>query len=64
LLGHESSTRSSCGTTGTAAPQLELFELSIETETWTVSMLWSKLADKDAANTWLRQTLNTISQTI
>lgn len=43
---------------------LELFELPVETETWTVSMLWSKLADKDAANTWLRQTLNTISRTI
>ncbi|MBW4657894.1 MAG: LysR family transcriptional regulator [Drouetiella hepatica Uher 2000/2452] len=43
---------------------LELFELPIETEAWTVSMLWSKLADKDAANVWLRQTLNAISQTI
>jgi len=41
---------------------LELFELPIATETWTVSMLWSKLADKDAANTWLRQTLNQISR--
>ncbi|MBW4443361.1 MAG: LysR family transcriptional regulator [Plectolyngbya sp. WJT66-NPBG17] len=43
---------------------LELFELPVETGTWTVSMLWSKLADKDAANTWLRQTLNMISRTI
>lgn len=43
---------------------LELFELPVETQTWTVSMLWSKLADQDAANVWLRQTLNTISQTI
>lgn len=43
---------------------LELFELPVATETWTVSMLWSKLADKDAANTWLRQTLNKVSQTI
>lgn len=43
---------------------LELFELPVETETWTVSMLWSKLADKDAANTWLRQTLSMIGKTI
>lgn len=44
--------------------QLERFELPVATEAWTVSMLWSKLADKDAANTWLRQTLHRISQTI
>ena len=43
---------------------LELFELPIETETWTVSMLWSKLADQDTANSWLRRTLSQISQTI
>lgn len=43
---------------------LDLFELPIETETWTVFMLWSKLADKAAANVWLRQTLNMISKTI
>lgn len=43
---------------------LELFDLPFEVATWTVSMLWSKLADKDAANSWLRQTLSTISQTI
>lgn len=43
---------------------LELFELPVETETWTVSMLWSKLADKDAANAWLRHTLNAICRTI
>jgi DNA-binding transcriptional LysR family regulator len=43
---------------------LEGFELPIETETWTVSMLWSKLADKDVANAWLRQALSMISQTV
>lgn len=43
---------------------LELFELPMQTETWTVSMLWSKLADKDAANCWLRQTLSAIGKTI
>lgn len=43
---------------------LELFELPVETATWTVSMLWSKLADQEAANIWLRQTLKVIGQTI
>lgn len=43
---------------------LDLFELPIETETWTVSMLWSKLADKDAPNLWLRQTLHQVSQSV
>ena len=39
---------------------LEIFELPIETEPWTVTMLWSKLADKNSANCWLRQTLKAI----
>lgn len=39
---------------------LELFKLPVELETWTVSMLWSRLADKDTANRWLRQTLTTV----
>jgi DNA-binding transcriptional LysR family regulator len=39
--------------------ELEIFELPIETQAWTVSMLWSKLVDKDSANCWLRQTLKT-----
>jgi len=43
---------------------LELFELPVKTETWTVSMLWSRLADKDTANGWLRQTLKTVCETI
>lgn len=37
--------------------QLELFELPVKTEAWTVSMIWSKLADQDSANSWLRQTI-------
>lgn len=37
---------------------LQRFELPIATPAWTVSMLWSKLADQDAANQWLRQTLS------
>lgn len=39
---------------------LEVFELPIKTEPWAVSMLWSKLADKDSANRWLRQLLKQI----
>ncbi|MBD2777015.1 LysR family transcriptional regulator [Iningainema tapete] len=41
---------------------LEIFELPVQTEPWAVSMLWSKLADKDPANSWLRQTLKTICE--
>lgn len=37
--------------------EIEFFELPIELPAWTVSMLWSKLSDKDDANCWLRQTL-------
>ena len=43
---------------------LELFELPLETKSWAISMLWSKLADQDAANSWLRATLQMISQTL
>lgn len=41
-----------------------LFELPIATPQWTVAMLWSKLSDKDAANCWLRQTLQAVCQQI
>ncbi len=43
---------------------LERFELPVETEPWTVSMLWSRLADKDATNGWLRQTLKTVCDAV
>lgn len=43
---------------------LEIFELPVKTEAWTVSMLWSRLADKDTANGWLRQTFKTVCQAI
>jgi DNA-binding transcriptional LysR family regulator len=43
---------------------IELFELPIALPQWSVSMLWSKLSDKDHANCWLRQTLQTLSQQI
>ncbi|PSB59124.1 LysR family transcriptional regulator, partial [filamentous cyanobacterium CCP1] len=39
---------------------LQQFELPIETHPWTVTMLWSRLVDKDSANTWLRQTLRKV----
>jgi DNA-binding transcriptional LysR family regulator len=38
---------------------LELFELPVQTAPWMVSIVWSKLAEKDAANRWLRETLKT-----
>ncbi|HCF29488.1 MAG TPA: LysR family transcriptional regulator [Cyanobacteria bacterium UBA11049] len=43
---------------------LELFELPVKTEAWAVSMIWSKLADRDTANCWLRQTLKTVCKAI
>lgn len=44
--------------------RLEIFELPVKTEAWTVSMLWSRLADKDSANDWLRQTFKTVCKAI
>jgi DNA-binding transcriptional LysR family regulator len=43
---------------------LDVFELPIETKSWSVSMLWSKLTDRDPANQWLRQMLITVCKTI
>lgn len=43
---------------------LEIFELPIAIESWTVSMLWSKLADRDSANNWLRQILKRVCEGI
>lgn len=43
---------------------LEIFELPIKTESWMISMLWSKLTDQDQANCWLRQTLKTVCEKI
>jgi DNA-binding transcriptional LysR family regulator len=40
--------------------EIEFFELPIELPAWTVSMLWSKLSDRDDANCWIRQTLQTL----
>lgn len=38
---------------------LELFELPVKTDPWIVSMMWSRLANKDTAQEWLRETLTT-----
>jgi DNA-binding transcriptional LysR family regulator len=43
---------------------IEVFELPIEMPQWSVSMLWSKLNDKDDASCWLRQTLQTLCEQI
>jgi DNA-binding transcriptional LysR family regulator len=39
---------------------IELFDLLLTMPTWTVSMMWSKLADRDDANCWLRQTVQAV----
>jgi DNA-binding transcriptional LysR family regulator len=44
--------------------RIEFFELPLEIPHWTVSMLWSKLVDRDNANCWLRQTLQTLGDRI
>ncbi len=43
---------------------IEVFKLPIEIPKWTVSMLWSKLSDKDDASCWLRQTLQALCEQI
>jgi DNA-binding transcriptional LysR family regulator len=44
--------------------EIEVFELPIAIPQWTISMLWSKLSDKDDANNWLSQTLKILCQQI
>jgi DNA-binding transcriptional LysR family regulator len=44
--------------------EIEFFELPIELQPWSVSMLWSKLTDKDDAICWLRQTIQTLTEQI
>lgn len=43
---------------------LEIFELPIQTQPWMISMLWSKLTDRDLANCWLRQMLKSVCEGI
>ena len=40
---------------------LAVFELPIETPSWTVSMLWSVLCDRDEEHQWLRNTIKTVA---
>jgi DNA-binding transcriptional LysR family regulator len=44
--------------------EIEIFDLPMEIPKWTVSMLWSKLNDKDDANCWLRQMLHKLCEKI
>lgn len=39
--------------------RLEIFELPVELDPWTVSIMWSTLTDKDYANRWLREAIKT-----
>ncbi|MFN6568374.1 LysR family transcriptional regulator [Dendronalium sp. ChiSLP03b] len=43
---------------------LEIFELPLQTEPWMISMLWSKLTDRDQANLWLRHLLKSVCEGI
>lgn len=43
---------------------LTIFELPVKTKPWIVSMLWSALSDRDEANRWLRNSIETISQNV
>jgi DNA-binding transcriptional LysR family regulator len=47
-----------------ALDAIEVFELPLEMKSWTVSMIWSKLADRDGANCWLRQTVQAVCERI
>jgi DNA-binding transcriptional LysR family regulator len=42
---------------------LSLFELPVKTQPWTVSMIWSKLSDRDEAVCWLRDAIKTVCKT-
>lgn len=47
-----------------ALGDIETFDLPLEIPAWTVSMMWSKLADQDGANSWLRQTVQAVCEKI
>jgi DNA-binding transcriptional LysR family regulator len=42
---------------------LRLFELPVKTKPWKVSMVWSKLSDRDEAVCWLRDAIRTVCKT-
>ncbi|MGL5836173.1 MAG: LysR family transcriptional regulator [Waterburya sp.] len=44
--------------------EIEVFDLPINLDPWTISMLWSQLSDNDEAGRWLRQTLQTLCEKI
>ncbi len=46
------------------SPTLGMFQLPFESPLWTVSMLWSQLADHDPVHIWLRETLKQIVGTL
>lgn len=43
---------------------LQSFEIPLNLSSWTISMVWSKLSDREPANFWLRQRIHTVCQTI
>lgn len=43
---------------------LEIFELPVQTQSWMISMLWSKLTDQDQPSVWLRQMLKSVCEDI
>lgn len=43
---------------------LQVFELPIDVPHWMISMVWSKLNDRDGANLWLRQVIQAVCQDI
>lgn len=43
---------------------LQSFEIPLDLPSWTVSMTWSKLKDRDLANVWLRQIIQHACQEI
>lgn len=43
-----------------ALDNIQVFDLPLELPSWRVSMMWSKLADQDDANCWLRQAVQTV----
>ena len=43
---------------------LQSFEIPLDLSTWSVSMVWSRLSDRDSANLWLRQMIQQACQKI
>ncbi|WP_017651882.1 LysR family transcriptional regulator [Fortiea contorta] len=43
---------------------LEIFELPVKTDSWMISVLWSKLTNQEQSSIWLRQILKSICEEI